>query len=201
MFTMNQKSREYYREQLRISEDCMVFLYSGSLMKNSWNDPENYLPLFDLLDNTGIKYQIVFLTPQVEDVNLFFINKGIDKQKFLAFSVEHKNMSGYLAIADIGINFMQDNDYRLSIKTVEYISMGIPLLVTETMIALQEMIKKYKIGAVLNDNNNIETIIELCQNLTVYKENCLLLRNQFSTTTIAKEYSSIYNKIACVDGS
>ena len=194
-FTFNREQRENLRNALNIGENTIVLVYNGSLFKDSWNDPENYLEIFEILKNMKIEYMVVFFTHQASDVKEYFRRMLPLESNYIVLDVKYEDMGNYLSIADVGINFMSEADYRLSIKTVEYISIGLPLLTNTNMKALCQLIRKERIGEIIGEEKE-NAVRKILNNIDYYKKNCNRIKDRYSTDHVSKKYCKIYNEIA-----
>ncbi|MPQ46455.1 hypothetical protein GCQ56_05480 [Marinifilum sp. N1E240] len=190
-FRPDKETKKRLRSQLGIGNDEIVFCYSGSL-NNSWNDPNTYAEFIIQLRMLNIKHRFLFITLNIAQLKNSFNLYGIREEEYIAISCDLDEMPNNLAITDFGLNIMTKKDIRMSIKSAEYLAMGLPIVTNSNVLGAKEIIEKYNTGLVL-DNMNLKEI----NNLIISKEklsiNCREVACEFfSTKKVAQEYSNIY---------
>lgn len=202
-FTMDNEFRKYFRKYLGIDETELLFVYSGSL-GNPWNDPEVYAKFIIKLRELDIKHNFLFLTNNVNNLKKVFDEYSIKSNEYFVFPIHFNEMPKYLSAADFGLNLMERKDIRISIKTVEYLAMGLPIVITSNVIGANEIVEQHCIGFVIEDIESIN--MDKLKNF-IYQKKRISLRcrnlasEKFSTEYIAKEYIRVYNNMDCIGRS
>jgi len=196
-FMPNDKLRMNLRSELFLDDDEVIFVYSGS-MGNHWNNPNIYAKFIIKLRELAIKHRFLFLTSNKKLLKEIFDKYNIKTDEYFNICVDFNNVPKYLSIADLGINLMDKKDIRMSIKTCEYLAMGLPVITNLNVLGAKEIVDKYKVGLIIKDIENInmkeiETIIEQKEELSskCRKVAC----EKFSNEKIVKKYIQIYKKL------
>lgn len=193
-FTLDKKFRVRFRSKMGIASNEIIFAYSGS-MGNHWNNPKIYAKFLIKLRELGVKHRFLFLTPNINELKKKFDQYDIKSSEYLAIAARLEDMPKYLSTADFGINLMERPDIRMSIKTVEYLAMGLPIIINSKVLDAKEIVEHYGVGLILRDIENIN--LEEIRNF-IQKRNQLTLKcrkvacKKFSTEKIAKQYVNIY---------
>jgi len=183
--------KKQQRDQLNIGENEIIFCYSGSL-NNSWNNPDTYAKFIIELRSLKIKHRFLFITLNTGQLINSFNIYGIKEDEYFLVSCDLDEMPQYLAIADFGINIMEKKDIRMSIKSAEYLSMGLPIITNSNVLGVKEIIEKHNTGLVIN-KLNLKEINDLILSRERLSISCREIAcNFFSTEKVAKDYSSIY---------
>jgi len=193
-FVINKDFRAAFRSKMGINEDGVVFVYSGSL-GNHWNDPRTYAKFLIKLRELDSKHRFLFVTPDVIELKRVFDQYGIDSEEYSAMPAELKDMPLYLSCADFGLNFMSEPDIRMSIKTVEYLAMGLPIIVNSNLLGGKELVNQHNVGLVVDlDDLNLNELKHFIQK----KDQQLSLKcrkvacEKFSTEKVARRYAEVY---------
>jgi glycosyltransferase involved in cell wall biosynthesis len=196
-FIPNKEFREYLRSKIGISDDEIIFAYSGSL-GNQWNNPKVYAKFVIKLRKINIKHRFLFITQQISELKRVFDRHGIGPNEYFTISADREDVPKYLSIADFGLNLMGKEDIRMSIKTVEYLAMGLPIIINSNVLGAKEIIKQREVGLILKDSKDIN-LEEMKIFMKKRDELALRCRNfaceKFSTVEIAKQYADIYKEL------
>ena len=195
VFEINIELRNSLRNKLGIGNDEIVFTYSGGL-SNHWNNPRTYAEFIIKNREFDLKHRFLFITPFVDFLTNIFNEYKIDSNEYLAVSADFKEVPSYLSCADFGINLMSKPDIRISIKTVEYLAMKLPVIVNHNVIGASELIKKHNVGLIIDlEKPNLSELKYFIN--TKNKELSDRCRQvafeNYSTEKVAKKYSSVYH--------
>ena len=114
--------------------------------------------------------------------------------------IKESDIPNYLSISKLGLSPLHKNihhDTTYANKVFQYISFGCPI-VSSNVIAQSELVNKYKIGVIFEDNNAFdlsEKIIELHNDKNLYsrlKQNCLDSIEKLNNSVISNQLISIY---------
>jgi len=197
-FSYNQDSRNILRSKMHVKDNEIIFAYVGSLGV-IWNNPSIYAEFLIYMRKLDIDHRFLFITPNVSKLRETFKEYGIKTHEYFAVSAEPFEVPTYLSIADIGLNFMSTQDIRMSIKTCEYLAMGLPIIVNSNVMGAKEIVEQYQVGLVLKDLNNID--LKEIEKVISKKENFALRCREvacekFSTDKVAKQYAKIYKSLS-----
>jgi len=189
------------RRKLGFQPEEIVFCYSGSLGK-LWNNPCVYAHFIKMLRSSPLRYRFLFLTTHVSALMAAFKDNGIVPAEYVALSASLNEVPGYLAASDFGLNLMAHPDIRLGIKSVEYLSMGLPLIITANVLGACEIVEKYNVGYIIRDLNqvNFPEFIQFVRNRKEYSMRSRKTALEiFSTAIVGKKYSELYRSLQTND--
>jgi len=196
-FLPNHKSHKQLRSKFCLAENEIIFVYSGSL-GNHWNNPDIYARLIIKLRELDIKHKFLFLTSDKMILKETFDKYEIKDDEYINVCVDFDDVPKYLSIADFGMNLMDKKDIRMSIKTCEYLAMGLPVITNLNVLGAKEIVERYKVGLVIKDIENIN--INEIKNIINEKESISqkarkLAIEKYSTNKVAKQYLNLYKTI------
>lgn len=200
-FMPNEECRKNLRSKMGVEDNEIIFMYSGSL-GNHWNNPYVYAKFIISLRKLNMKHRFLFLTPNTKEVKKIFYQYNIKDTEYFAISVDLTDMPKYLSMADFGLNLMERKDIRMSIKTCEYLAMGLPIIVNSNVLGAKEIIEQNNIGLVITNltNINLEEIRLFIQKNNSKNSKCRdIACKKFSTNEIAKKYISTYKSLRTND--
>jgi len=193
-FKLDEKFRNQFRLKYGVENDKLVFCYCGSLV-DSWNNPEVYARFIIKFRNFSKKHRFLFITPNKETLKEIFEQYSIKPEEYIIVSIIPENVPKYLSLADFGLNLMNKRDIRMSIKTVEYLALGLPIIVNTKVAGAKEVIQKYNVGLIIEDieNINFKEIEKIVQQKEQVSLRCRkVAHNIFSTAKVAKQYGKVY---------
>lgn len=195
-FVLNRDFREKFRSKIGINEnsDGILFVYCGSLGKH-WNNIEVYAEFIIKLRELDIEHKTLFVTPNVKELKSTFKQYGIYPEEYVVVSANLDEVPFYLSCGDFGLNLIASPDIRISIKTVEYLAMGLPVIVNTNLLGGQELIKQYGVGLVIDLNNlNLNELKKFIseRNDQLSLKCRKLAYEKFSSQNVAKKYAELY---------
>jgi len=168
------------RNELNLSTNDIVFIYSGSLLK--WQRFDEIAKIIEKCNNPN--YYFIILTGQINEVKKLIINYNLISKRILIKTVLPEELPIYYAIANFG--FILRNNHILNkvaapTKLLEYMYYGlIPIVDYEKIGDFYELNYEYihytKINDQLFSNKSIKNI-QIIKNIinTNNKENFKLL--------------------------
>ena len=184
------------RRELNIDKNAIVFGYVGSFVLNAWNCPKIYLSFMEKMIKKKRNTHFLFITPHIDLFKKQAVIANIPESYYSLVTAEHEKVPYYLSVCNFGMNIMAKEDSRLSIKTVEYMSMGLPLVSNKNLTGVVELINAKNLGIVYdNDFSDIDKIDNF-QNSVEIQKNCRSYAiENYSSTCIAKKYIKLYESI------
>lgn len=122
------------------------------------------------------KFRVLILTSHKEDeINLYCKVSGLDRNIVTTQFVFHEHIPSYIGLGDFGVTPFKpaaSKRYGTPIKTGEYWSMGLPVVITPNISDDSDTIEKYKIGSIMNEFTEKEylRIAEEINQLLIHKE-------------------------------
>ncbi len=124
----------------------------------------------------GDKFRVLILTShKEEEINLYCKVSNLDRNIVTTQFVFHEYIPSYIGLGDFGVTPFKpaaSKRYGTPIKTGEYWSMGLPVVITPNISDDSDIIEKYKIGSIMNEFTEKEylRIAEEINELLIHKE-------------------------------
>ena len=189
---------EFHENNKQINKITLCYL--GSL--GQWNDEFLYLEFLQQLQKTNLnKFEALFviLPMSIKRLKKAINEKNLNHRIIKVRSVLQKNVLPTIYPCTIGLQLMDHVDVRLSIKVVEYLAAGIPILTSGNVLGAADIVKKYDVGFILDSKwNNLKTAVdfinEVNSNREYWRLHCQKIASKnFSTKVISKGLLQIYN--------
>lgn len=121
-------------------------VYVGSF--GHWNNPGPYMQLLSILNRIGDSCNMLFIvrTEASVEIEHYATKFGVHRALFDVVSVPQSEVAEYLAQCSCGVYLMQARDPRLGVKTVEYLSMGLPVIVSDHIVGASELVRSQGLG-------------------------------------------------------
>lgn len=189
-------------------EDKIVCVYAGKF-GGIYLDKE----VFDFFkiaeDYWGEKFIALILSSHSSsEIEQFRVESNIKESSILHLFVSHAEIPKYIGLGDFAITPVKPiptKKYCTPIKDGEYWALGLPVVITKDISDDSDIIKKHKIGAILEKLNNesyLQAIKEIDNILTTHLKQDLqnkirLIAIEYRNFEIAdKIYKTIYTKLA-----
>lgn len=200
-FTKGTKDVKVIGREGESSENIKI-CYVGSF--GHWNSPEPYLQFLEYLvadsrSSVGAKFII-------QSQSLSFLEACLSKVKFnheklTVISSSQEDVIDHMSDCVVGIQIMSRPDDRLSIKFVEYLAAGLPVIVSENVRGAADIVKNYKVGFVLNDDfSNKHEALQFISNVVndrmFWRTKCRNLAEElFSCDVVSKKLKRLYETV------
>jgi len=125
----------------------------------------------------------------------------IDHTRLTVMSSSQGDVFGHISDCVVGMQIMSRPDDRLSIKFVEYLAAGLPVIVSENVRGAADIVKRHEVGFVLNDDfSNKREALQFIHNVAkdrmFWREKCKNLAEKlFSCNVVSKKLKSLYETI------
>ncbi len=198
-FRRNEEFRQSFRLEHNIDENKILFCYSGSL-GGHWNNPKVYAAYLKKFRSLNVLHRFLFITPDIVSLKEIFNRSDIKPEEYIAVNSKFEEVPNYLSAADIGLVLMNKPDIRMSIKTVEYLSVGVPVITNSNVGGAKEIVEENGIGIIHDFDSNLSELREFLQsfiqNRIEFSKRCRLVAEKiFSTKVIAQQYAKIYQEL------
>lgn len=141
--------RKVSRDKHNISENELIFVYSGGLdMK--WHIPGELFKLFKQITASVPRSKILILSKDKVPTELFGM---IDSQRVILTTAENEEINHYLNMADFGIIIRENialNNVASPTKFAEYMLAGLPVLISEGLGDFTSLVREHKFGEVVS---------------------------------------------------
>ncbi len=197
-FNKNNKSKKRQREEPEIIKICYVGTFGH------WNNPEPYFRFLAFAiknSQVSIRAKFIVSSKTVYFLEEFLEKEGIDRSKLSVQSALQEDMSEHMSDCVVGLQIMTKPDDRLSIKFVEYLAAGLPVIVSENVRGAADIVKKYEVGYILksdfsNQRQVLEFISDVSKNREFWRDKCKNIAEElFSPGVVSKKLKSLYETV------
>jgi glycosyltransferase involved in cell wall biosynthesis len=143
--------RDAIRQRLGLQDRFLVG-YCGSLAP--WQMPMESLAVFKLIAELRSDAHFLAVTPQTERFNAVAEAAGVARNRRTILSVPHLDVVNFLAAADVGLLIRASslvNRVASPVKFAEYLSCGVPIILSEGIGDCSELVRTANVGLVLDD--------------------------------------------------
>jgi hypothetical protein len=141
-------TRALYREKYGVKDDETLFVYSGGL--SAWQCTDESVMLFDAVKQRVPGCKMLFLTGNTAAVKEKYAESGI-----IVDSAPVHLVNDVLTAGDYAFMLREPTTTNLVAypnKFIEYVSSGMKIIATESVIDVANQIEKYGVGTILKDN-------------------------------------------------
>lgn len=156
MFFYDSKVRKEIRAKYYLTDDKKVICYSGGL--STWQRINDIIKLFEQIAKTDENYRFIFLTNQDKQLQEIILKTTLPIKRCIILWCLHEQVYQYLSAADAGIIMREDtivNNVSSPIKIGEYLSCGLPIIMTKGIGDFGDLISQIGIGLLLEENGDI----------------------------------------------
>ena len=143
------RGREAMRASLGLG-DKFVVTYTGSTA--TYQKPMGSLAVFRKISHLRPNAHFLGITTQPRRLEEAAEQAGVKKDQRTIVSLPHLEVPAYLAAADVGLLIRESslvNQVASPVKFAEYLSCGVPLIVSEGIGDYSNMVKAMRLGCVL----------------------------------------------------
>ena len=178
----NYNNKVLDREDLNISENSILVVFSGSISK--WHSYSKMISDFTKILNKNPRVNLLFLSKLNSHIALI---KNKFAERVFVFWVDPKDVFPYLNIADYGYVVREDsitNQVASPVKVAEYLSCGLKVLISKNLGDYSEIIEKNDLGYIIRNDNTIN--LEKVNNsekekiISFYRSNLALYSDKIS---------------------
>jgi glycosyltransferase involved in cell wall biosynthesis len=179
--------------------NSITLCYIGSL--GQWNDPEIYMCFLKrVMAETLLPMRAKFLVlpDSMKILEKAILASELDEKLFEIKFVPPENVQSEISSCTLGLQLMKYEDDRLSIKFVEYLAAGLPVIVSGNVKGAAHIVKTNDVGFVIDPNlNNLSDLIDfigqVAENKTYWRKRCQsVAENLFSTDSVSKKLFKLY---------
>ena len=178
----NYNNKVLDREDLNISENSILVVFSGSISK--WHSYSKMISDFTKILNKNPRVNLLFLSKLNSHIATI---KNKFPERVFVFWVDPKDVFSYLNIADYGYVVREDsitNQVSSPVKIAEYLSCGLKILISKNIGDYSEMIEKNDLGYIIRNDNkiNLEKVnaFEKEKIISFYRSNLALYSDKIS---------------------
>jgi hypothetical protein len=178
----NYNNKVLDREDLNISENSILVVFSGSISK--WHSYSKMISDFTKILNKNPRVNLLFLSKLNSHIAII---KNKFPERVFVFWVDPKDVFSYLNIADYGYVVREDsitNQVSSPVKIAEYLSCGLKILISKNIGDYSEMIEKNDLGYIIENYKTIYlekvNISEKEKIISFYRSNLALYSDKIS---------------------
>jgi glycosyltransferase involved in cell wall biosynthesis len=200
-FNASRNRRNALRNELKIPLNSIVYTYLGSL--GTWYMLDEMIDFFNIINSYQPNSYFLFISNELETkIYKTIENKNGNPEKFRITRQPQNMVPDYLSVSDWGLFFILPSYSKQAsspTKLAEFLAMGIPVISNRGVGDVDEIIKTYEAGIIVNGFNtsDYETA---CLEITsfarkpesYYQE---IANMNFSTEIAINRYTSVYQKI------
>lgn len=199
-FFFDSEKRKEIREKLSL-KNRNVFVYSGSfgMSKIGIN---SIIKTIIRLKQFSKNPHFLFLTPKYESSSVqYLVQKiGLNKNNFSLIHPNLNEISNYLSAADFGYHSLPpqpDSFARMGTKIIEYLAVGLPVIVNKNVGAAAKIIDEQNFGFVIDDNTNNDDLSNNLKKISkINRDKIISYANQeYEISSVAKKYIQVYSEI------
>lgn len=204
LFSYDEGNRKSVRSRLKLSS-TKVFCYLGTMYPDSWHRPSVYAAFIKELRKTKNPFVMLFLIPSEchQFVSNELQNRGVLEHEYLIRHPDYEEVPDYLSGSDYGLFFMPKEKIALSVKVVEYLAVGLPVIVNENAISAAKFVKEQDTGVICNlglgdRDKALDQVSRLDFKITEPAQRISisdLARKHFSNHKVATDYLKLYKKL------
>lgn len=142
-----------------------------------------------------INFEFYVLKEGINVVNTEFEKKEIPPNRYKVSSLPAAEIPQNIAGCLAGLQLMKVPDHRLGIKTVNYLSAGVPIICNNNAIGAAHIVEKEGLGWNI-DSMNLSLVLKEMREKRTLCEMCIEnAYNNYSTDVVSGKYLAVYEKI------
>jgi len=194
-------------KDLKRTGDGVVFCYLGALARDTWHKPDELFRLYKHLKSVVPNSKLVIITTSDHNAIRESFSGILEKDVLITQTKTVDELQALLSQADIGLMaYFNPKSVReiclaksvLAVKTAEYLSAELPILVNSFCGGAAEVVEKNEVGIAYNPNNfeelTSESILPLLDSV-VKKRAGSVASEFFDYRQNAKKYIEIYKEL------
>lgn len=181
--------------KFNILQKRFVICYVGSI-GYGWNDARIYAKITKKLSISypEMKFEYYVMPAGVEIIKKELRSESVELSRVMITTENPENISMRIAGCVAGLQIMKHPDVRLGIKTVDYLSAGVPVICNNNAIGCAKVIEDFHVGVNI-DRESIDDFIQSQIENPMYERCLKTAYDHYSTAAVARMYEECYNKI------
>lgn len=188
---IDRELKKKFEDKLRINKDDIVFSYLGSI--GGWYLINEMMSFFKVISDTIQNAIFLFISPHLHEKIYDTASKaGIPREKILVSHAQREEVPVLLSFSNYSVFFIKkcySKQASSPTKHGEIMAMGIPVITNSGVGDVDEIVKKYNSGIVIEQMNSKEYLKTALS---------LLQKNNFDRNAIregAKDYFALENAV------
>lgn len=187
------------RQILQKDKNSIVGVFLGSAAK--WQNLDGVVALMKISQRLPnfLRYKII--SYNIEAYEKVIEQSGLDRSRIEIKNLESHEIQKSIETCSFGILIREDNlinNVATPLKFAEYLSAGLPILISKGIGDTEEIIKKYNVGVVVENElyeEGLIDLIELLKNDDIHKRCMDVAKTEFNIDNSFEKYKMIYKKI------
>jgi len=187
------------RGKFQYSEDNKVICYVGDISK--WQRIPSIIDLFKNIIKKNKKFRFLFIINNTDYVKKISKKMGLSNEYFNCLNCLQDEVVNYLKASDAGI-IMRDNilinNVASPLKIGEYLSCGLPVILTKGIGDFSELIDKYGVGLVLDEKKDMsDQVIKYFDSIkvqTIHKKCTGFAKKYLTWNAYINRFEYLYSK-------
>ena len=169
------------------------FCFVGSL-GYGWNNVHEYISFMKKVweIDPGIKLELYVLKQDIVREELK--KAGIPEDKYLIKTLPQAEVGRTISGCLAGLQIMSMQDTRLGIKTVDYLSAGVPVICNNNAMGAAQIVDKFEVGWNI-DKINLNELLSAVKDDTLLNKSVVVAYNHFSTKVVSDKYYRLYETL------
>ena len=195
------KSRQSIRKKLAIQKNTTVLGYLGGMGVYQMIDA---IVIFfkDYNNHNNNSLLLMIVVGDISKLNNLIENFKLKNKIIILNNIPHSEVSSYLCSIDFGIIFREQdpvNYYASPTKFGEYVSAGVPLLVSKNIGDFDTLILNNDLGIIINKNLSADKkLIDRMATQILYRENIAKkiiswADNEYNWKVVKKEFNKLFD--------
>lgn len=196
--SLDTDERQRTRERFGYSPRNKVICYVGGISK--WQKNHNIIRLFKDIYEVSVDYRFLIISRQKKEVEKMIKNIGLEMRVCYSISCEQTEVSTYLRACDASIIMRDDiltNNVSSPVKIGEYLSAGLPLLLTKGIGDMSELIPRENAGIIIDENHQpAEQIIKYLSKVKyeeIFANQQAFVEKHLVWDAYTKEFDKLYS--------
>ncbi len=189
--SINSESKEKLRDELGLSKDDFVLIYSGSL--STWYLADEMMKFYSVLRKYRMPSKFILLT---SDSN--HVPKSEWENEIITRYISRDKMPLYLSIADASVFFIKDSYSKKgssATKMAELMAMNIPFITNSGWGDVDEIVTEENAGLLLSSLNEESFVMASKKIIKTLGPSRPFVKKYFSLGKGIAHYSNVYSRI------
>lgn len=179
-----------------------TLVYVGSF--GNWNRPGPYLRLLSIINQISqekCNFLFIVRTDSAVVIEQQAQKYCVSRSLFDIVSVAQSQVADYLEQCRYGVYLMGSRDPRLGVKTVEYLAMGVPVIVSKNILGASDLVQSEGLGVTWDHSEDgARAVYDWMQmsssELAVCANRCQgFAKENFSPWVVAAELVKVYEEM------
>ncbi|HMN11654.1 MAG TPA: glycosyltransferase [Bellilinea sp.] len=168
---LDDASRVSLRKKFGFGETETVYAYSGGLSR--WQLFEDTIELFARISAIDAEARLLVITPE-RDRALALLSNKVSSMKYQVISVRQEEVAFFLHACDVAFLLRENNVVNrvaFPIKFAEYLSAGLPVVVTDGVAEITSIVQRENLGLVVSlQDEDVFRVCEWARIVTIARE-------------------------------